>query len=403
MQRRAERGGFSSSWQWLLALFTVAGLAEAALWGQMGAFTPLYLPRLGIPEADVPTWTGIVVAVSGVLGIPFLPLWGALADRYSRKPVIVRSYVAYVVASALAMVAGNVWVFLAGRAAMSFTLGNTGLMMATLSERVAPSRIGLAFAVMNSAPAVGSFAGPLLGGPVVDRYGFPTLLAADLAVLVVLTFAVAFGYRDAYAGTNRGSLFSMAVDSVRIVWQSRRLRTLFPALFLLFAGWMMAFTYLPLAVTAMYHGDEPGMAVGVIAGVGGLSALFLSPLFGLLADRYGHWRVLVLGGAGLALLWPLPALAPDLTAFALAWSLVSGLASGVFAISFGVLAASTSEETRGRVMAFAYLPTNLGYTVGPAIGSAAIRFGIAAVFPVAAVLTSLGVGALVLARRQRTG
>ena len=41
-------------WLRLLALFTIANFIETTFWGQMGAFMPLYLPKLGVPIADVP-------------------------------------------------------------------------------------------------------------------------------------------------------------------------------------------------------------------------------------------------------------------------------------------------------------------------------------------------------------
>lgn len=63
-----------SSWLRLLTLFTAAGFAETMLYGQMAAFTPLYLPELGIAAGDIPRWTGAIVAVSSALGLPFLPL-----------------------------------------------------------------------------------------------------------------------------------------------------------------------------------------------------------------------------------------------------------------------------------------------------------------------------------------
>jgi len=95
-------------WIGLLALFTAASLIEASFWGQMSAFTPLYLPRLGVPPEQVLAWTGASVAISGLLGLPFLPFWRALADRYARKPIIIRSYLAHLVAGVIAMLAGNV-------------------------------------------------------------------------------------------------------------------------------------------------------------------------------------------------------------------------------------------------------------------------------------------------------
>ena len=299
---------YAPSWAWLLALYTIAGFFETVFWGQLTAFTPLYLPRLGIDPGEVARWTGLIAALTGAAGLPFLPFWGALADRFSRQPVIVRSFVVYLLAGTLALLAGNVWVFTLGRAVMSLALGNSGLMMTTLSERTPPHRQGLAFAIMNSAGPVGVFLGPLVGGPVVDHWGFRALLAINIAIMVVVVMTLSFGYRDAYRGASRQPILTMAVESVWIILRSTRLRSLFVAFFFLYAGWMLALTYLPLVVGALYSGENEASAVGLVLGGGGLVALVLGPFFGWLADRYGHWRVLQTGGVLAVILWPLPGL-----------------------------------------------------------------------------------------------
>lgn len=391
------------SWPRLLVLFTVAGFIETVFWGQVGAFTPLHLPRLGVPQAEVPLWTGLSVALSGAVGIPFLPLWGALADRYARQPIIIRSFVAHLVAGIVMLAAGNLWVFILGRAAMSFALGNSGLMMTTLSERTPSERLGLAFSIMNSAPPIGAFVGPLIGGPIVDAWGFRTLLVIDAALMIAVIPMLTFGYRDAFTATARAPILRMAADSVGIIWRSPRLRALFPALFALFAGWMLAFTYVPLAITELYRGTDPGTAVGVVLGAGGLVALGFSPALGALADRFGHWRVLYAAALVEVVLWPLPGLTRSLLAFTIAWAVLNGVAAGVFALSFTVLSGSAASDVRGRVMSFAYLPVNVGFLIGPAIGSVVTRGSVFAVFPVAAVMTAIGLGALVLAQRRTTG
>ncbi len=387
-------------WLPLLTLFTVASFVEAMFWGQITAFTPLYLPHLGIAPDDVKGWTGTITAVSTLVGLPLLPFWGALADRYSRQPVIVRSFVAHLLAGLLALLAGNVWVFLLARTVQNFSLGNSGLMMTTLAERTPPGRIALAFSVMNGAGPLAAFLGPLLGGPILDHWGFQVLMGIDVVLLACVVLATGFGYRDNYVGTNRGSLLGMAWDSVGIVGRSPRLRVLFSALFLLFGGWMMALTYLPLAVARLYHGADQGTAVGWVLGAGGLTTLVCSPLMGALADRLGLWRVLLIGAAITVLLWPLPLFAGDLVTFAAAWAAINGVASGVFALSFAVLSNSTPAPVRGRVMAFSYLPVNAGLALGPALGSLVTQVSLFAVFPAAAVLTALGIVVLLLARRR---
>jgi MFS transporter, DHA1 family, multidrug resistance protein len=391
----------ASTWIWLLTLFSVAGFIETFFYGQLFAFTPLYLPHLGIAPADVPVWTGAIVALSSVLGLPFLPFWGALADRYARQPLIVRTFVVHLLAGILALLAGNIWVFVLGRALMSLTLGSTGLMMTTLSERAPRGRLGLAFAIMNTTPPLGAFVGPLVGGPVVDAWGFRVLLAGDSVLMLAVILALTFGYRDTFVATARRPLFQMALESVQLIGDSPRLRTLFPALFLLFGGWMLAYTYVPLAIRALYTGADPGRAIGIILGLGGLTTVVFGPALGALADRFGYWSVLFAGALVETALWPLPALTHGLVGFAVAWAVINGVASGVFAVSFSALSASADSSVRGRIMTFAYLPTYIGFIVGPAIGSVITQRNIFAVFPVAACFTALGIGTLALAAQKK--
>ena len=393
-------GQLSRSWIWLLVLFTYGSLIETVFFGQISAFTPLYLPDLGVPAGAVAAWTGIIASVAGIIGLPFLPFWGALADRYSRKPIIIRSYLAHLLAAIVAFLAGNVWLFLVGRSISSLALGNSGLMMTTLSERAPSNRQGLAFSIMNSAAPIGIFLGPLVGGPIMDRWDFRTLLVIDIVLLITVILSMAGGYKDFFKGGEQKPVLSMAGDSLRILMASRRLKALFPALFVLFSGWMLALTYVPLAVAQIYPGQNLGTIVGIVLGAGGFLALFVSPFLGAMADRFGYWRILFIGAILEVILWPLPALVHGILAFGIAWALINGLGSGVFSISFTVLAQSAEEKVRGRVMSFAYLPVNVGGIVGPAIGSLITRGSVMMIFPVAAGLTVVGILLMAVAQKR---
>jgi MFS transporter, DHA1 family, multidrug resistance protein len=389
-----------SSWTWLLGLYTIAAFLETVFWGQMTAFTPLFLRNLGLAPTQIPVLIGIIAAIVGAAGIPFLPFWGALADRYSRKPMIIRSFLLYTLAGIITVLAGNVWIFVIGRSLMSLSLGNSGLMLTTLAERTPSNRHGLAFAIMNSAGPVGAFVGPLLGGPIVDHWGFRTLMLINVVLMVCVVLALSFGYLDAYRGTSREPIFRMAAESIRVSFQAGRLRTLFFAFFLLYAGWMLVYSYLPLVVTSLYKGPNPASAIGYVLGAGGLLALLLAPIFGSLADRYGYWRILMVGAAVETILWLVPYWTRSLIPFAIIACIISGLAAAVFSISFNVLSTSSYPEIRGRVMSFAYLPVNLCFSMGPMLGSLLVGFNLFYIFPAAFVFTGLGLLVLNIARRQ---
>ena len=394
-QTRANPG----SWVWLLILFTAGAFFETVFYGQLTAFTPLYLPYIGVRPDQVARWIGIIAAVSGILGLPFLPFWGALADRFSRKPIIIRSFVLHLAAGLASILAGNIWVFLVARSISSLSLGNSGLMMTTLSERAPANRHGLAFSIMNSASQIGGFIGPLVGGPIVDRWGFRTLIGIDTLLMLAVVLSLTFGYHDLFKSRINQPIFQMAGDSLKILMNSSRLKALFPALFFLFAGSMLARTYVPLAISNIYPVQDINTVIGFILGAGGFLAIFVSPGMGALADRYGHWKLLFIGAVIEIILWPLPAFMHNLYTFGIAWALISSIGAGVFSISFTVLSNSTTSEVRGRVMSFAYLPVNVGLIIGPTIGAMISHGNVMAIFPAAAVLTAVGVGLLVAAWR----
>ena len=392
--------GLRASWKWLLGLYTIASFLETVFWGQMTAFTPIFLRDLGMTQSQIPAMVGIIAAIVGAAGIPFLPFWGALADRYSRQPMVVRSFIVYLVAGTISVLAGNVWVFVVGRSLMSLSLGNSGLMLTTLSERTPTNRHGLAFAIMNSAGPVGAFVGPLFGGPIVDHWGFRALMWINVLIMVLVILALTFGYADSYRGKSQAPILSMAADSIRVAFQAGRLRTLFFALFLLYGGWMLVYSYLPVVVTSLYKGNNPATAIGYVLGAGGLLAMLLAPIFGSLADRFGYWRILMIGAAIETVLWLVPYWTRSLIPFAVITCIISGLAAAVFSISFNVLSTSAPANIRGRVMSFAYLPVNLGFSFGPLLGSKLVGLNLFYIYPAAFLFTGFGLLVLYLARRQ---
>jgi MFS family permease len=135
-------------------------------------------------------------------------------------------------------------------------------------------------------------------------------------------------------------------------------------------------------------------------GGAGLATFAVSPLVGTLADRFGGRRALVAGVLLSIALWPLPAVVPGLIGLGITWALVSGLAGGVFALFFSVLADAASAGVRGRVMALSDIPSNAAYVLGPGLGILITRAGIFAVFPAGAALTALGLVALIVVQAR---
>ena len=69
-------------WRALLAIYAITALIESTGVSQVFAFLPLRLHEIGLPDAEVASFTGIFTALIFVFGIFLVPFWGVWADKY---------------------------------------------------------------------------------------------------------------------------------------------------------------------------------------------------------------------------------------------------------------------------------------------------------------------------------
>jgi DHA1 family multidrug resistance protein-like MFS transporter len=73
-------------------------------------FLPLYVKQLGVEsQADVIEWSGVAFGATFLGTAVTAPIWGKLADRYGRKPMLIRAAVGMAVVMSLIGVAHNVY------------------------------------------------------------------------------------------------------------------------------------------------------------------------------------------------------------------------------------------------------------------------------------------------------
>ncbi|HEY3119237.1 MAG TPA: TCR/Tet family MFS transporter [Vicinamibacteria bacterium] len=126
---------------------------------------------------------------------------------------------------------------------------------------------------------------------------------------------------------------------------------------------------LPRLVVDFLHGDTARAAevIGLFATVWALMQFIFSPLLGLLSDRYGRRRVILLSNFGLGLDYVVMALAPTVR-----WLFLGRVLSGITTASMTTANAYISDVTpvEKRAQAFGLLGAafGVGFVLGPAIG-----------------------------------
>ncbi|MCU1682553.1 MAG: transporter [Amycolatopsis sp.] len=98
-----------------------------------------------------------------------VPLWGKLSDLYNKKLLVQLSLALFVVGSLVAGFSGNIEILIASRVAQGVGGGGlTALAPIIMASIVSPRDLGKYSGYLGAVFAVGTVAGPLIGGAIVD-------------------------------------------------------------------------------------------------------------------------------------------------------------------------------------------------------------------------------------------
>jgi MFS transporter, ACDE family, multidrug resistance protein len=160
--------------------------------GFLGPFGGAMLMAL-IPNvaSGLDTSLGYVAAAITVYMVPFAALQlvsGTLAERLGARRVVRSGYVVYGAAAVACALAPEIWGFLAARAVMGAANAFLSpILLAALSEVVAPEVLGRSVGTFAAAQTAGLTLAPILGGAIGEvslRFAF--ILVAAVAVVLAL-------------------------------------------------------------------------------------------------------------------------------------------------------------------------------------------------------------------------
>jgi MFS family permease len=356
-------------------------------WTQLTAYTPLYLRELHVPAAQVPQWIAAISSLGWIVALPLAPFWGVLADRYSRKAVIVRSAVLEAVIFAGWALSKDPFTALVFRSLNGFVLGNTGVMLAVQASATNKQRLALAVGIIGAGSPAGRAVGPILGALLVHLVDIRGMLLFDagLSLLMALLLVVVMkeGEHTRPADLRVLSLLRGAFVEIRrqpLVWR------LFVATAITQVGLWTMLPYAPIYIARLTSGDTV-TAVGIVLSAVGLGQAVASPLWGIVMQRFGHVAVLNFTSLGAAAALTAAGFSHTLPVFAAALIANGVCAAAILTASMAVMAATVSPERRGAVLGQILFPFYVGGVVGPVIGGVAFAAGRPYVYGIAAFLS----------------
>lgn len=316
------------------------------------------------------SWSAIVGAAgflpNGVLG----PIGSAMADRWSRRRLlVVGNALSAVVAAILAVWVGGGTATPLGIAGLSFVAGCIGAFtfpsfQSTLPDLVEREHLVAGVGLSNAQWNLGRIIGPSLAAVAISIGGIGAALWCNSISFFAVIVAVAL-VKVPHRHGDRRPIFGALADGIRFAIAHPVMRRMLVVMVLTIGIASPFIAFVSQMATNVLHGDARATSVLVTAqGIGAVTAAFT---LGSLTKRFGV-SIVMFGGVGL--------LCPALVAYGLAprlWLaapmlMVIGLCYGYAFTSFASVAQqSAPDDMRGRVLAVNFLVLGLLFPVGTLI------------------------------------
>lgn len=374
---------------WLAEFTAILGFAFAF------PFLPLFLHReLHIPSGpELSFWTGVSAASTGFALALTSPIWGRLADRYGRKPMLVRAMFGGGISVGLMGLAQSALQLTVLRGIQGASSGTVAAATALVATETPPAHLAWALGILNSAISLGSAAGPATGGLAANLFGLRAifigggllLLLAAVPVLIVVREsprrprAVTPPTLEALRAAGTGTIKALTVLMIAEALQQTSYGAAQP---------LIALRLLQLIPDAAQAQSITGITFAAAGIVTALAAVIYSRLL-----RRSSYRVITATAAlltGLTLMGSALSTAPPLLILTfVAASFLSGALIPAFGTMIGLESPALIQAT---IFGISSSFVSVGFGFGPLIGGFT-----ASAFSVQAGLAAAGIIALVLA------
>jgi DHA1 family multidrug resistance protein-like MFS transporter len=396
-------------WQRTLALLVVAQFSSALGFSIIFPFLPLYLKELhSTTDLSLEVMSGLVYSVQAVTMTIASPFWGAVADRYGRKLMVVRAGCggALVILLMGFVQTAEQLVFLrAVQGLISGVIAASSALVAAVAPR---ERTGYAMGWLQLGLWCGVSTGPLLGGILSDLAGYRVTFVVTSIVIFLSGLSVWIGVRESFTRSEQVdvSRFGFLRDWQRIL-SNPRLDLTLVLRFLGAIGRSALEPALPLFVLSLAAGPS-GVATstGLVVGAASAASTATSVYLGKVGDRAGHAQVMLACGIGAAVFYGAHLFVGTLWQLLVLYALTGACVGGLLPSLSSMLAENSQCGDEGCVYGLDNSVTSAGRTVGPMLGAAcALWFSPRGVFVLTGLIFAAGslLAALTVCRTSRPG
>jgi DHA1 family tetracycline resistance protein-like MFS transporter len=140
-----------------------------------------------VSESQVAIALNTLVSVYALCEFFSAPVFGALSDRFGRKPILIVSLIGSAIGYMVLGMGGALWVLFLGRVIDGLTAGNISTLFAYIADSTEPEERTKWFGYIGGAMGIGTMIGPAIGGLLgTHSIPFPFYVTAGITFLSIL-------------------------------------------------------------------------------------------------------------------------------------------------------------------------------------------------------------------------
>ncbi|MPZ49171.1 MAG: MFS transporter [Dehalococcoidia bacterium] len=379
-----------ASWKKTLYIVWLTQFIAISGGGLVFPFLPLYIKELGVESTSSQAlYAGLSNMTFGIAMFVFSPIWGALADRYGRKKMLLRSYFAATIIMTMPAFVTNVEQFLGVRLLQGAFTGTVPAAASLIAASTPPEHVAYAMGLLQVALSIAGTAGPLIGGFLADAVGLKASFIVCGAAFGFGGLLLLFGVKEDFVrpAIVRGPWEGFVAD-IKEAASSRSVMTMVGFLFLVNGSLAFARPIIPLFVDLLDPASggikESGYAFAALA----VTSIFAALAVGNLGSRFGPKKLLVITLAGASLAYMPVATAGSIAMLIFAMGVLGLFSGGSVPAANALLSINSPSDKQGSAFGLAGSGNALAMAIMPLLGGlVAASLGIRAVFLVLGVMT----------------
>ncbi|MFP3766807.1 MULTISPECIES: multidrug efflux MFS transporter [Streptococcus] len=349
-------------------------------------FMALYVEELGAPKNKVEWYAGLAVSLSALASALIAPVWGRLADRYGRKPMMVRASLAMTFTMGGLAFVPNVFWLLALRVLNGLFSGYVPNSNALIASQAPKSRSGYALGTLATGVIGGSLVGPLLGGVLAEIMGIRQVFLLVGFILLICNLLTVFFIKEEFQPVTKANAMSTR-EVFSSIKDKQILIGLFVTSMIIQISAQSISPILTLYIRNLGQTENLMFVSGLIVSALGFSSMLSSSTLGKIGDKIGNHRLLLIALFYSFGMYVLSAMAQN--------SLQLGIVRFLYGFGTGALMPSvnslltkiTPREGISRIFSYNQMFMNIGQVLGPFVGSAvATGMGYRSVFYVTSLI-----------------